>query len=127
MRPTLQGQRIGARITVNVNAQFQPIRRTKSLFRREPRPMPATVKDLSVSGAKVQSGRSSLEVRDRARLITGDGTALVIVRRIEPVDRDVCHYGVEFVEIEPQLAVYVNQLCVGARATEIDWRWNIAH
>ena len=127
MRPTLQGQRIGARITVNVSAQFQPIRRNKSMFRRDPRPKPATITNLSVSGAQVESGSCGLEVRDRARLITGDGSALVIIRRVEQIDKDACRYGVEFVEVEPQLGVYINQLCVGARADEVDWRWTVAH
>jgi hypothetical protein len=126
MRPTIQGQRIGARVPVNVKTQFQPIRRTTSRFRRDPRPVPAVITDISVSGAKVEAARLNIEVRDRARLLTGDGAAIVIVRRIVPVDSEVCDYGVEFVEVDPQLKVFVNQLCVGARAEQIDWRWNIA-
>lgn len=65
-------------------------------------------------------------MRDRARIITDEGVAVVEIRRVERIDRKRVSYGVRFLAVDPDLTVRFNQAAVGGRGDEIDWRWSTA-
>lgn len=126
MVTTDANRRIGARKPVELDIKLQVVPAKKSRLRRDPRPVKATMTNLSVTGAEVESVPLDLEVRDRARIVTEDGVALVEVRRVEPIGRKQVSYGLLFLEIDGALATRLNQLTVGAERGELDWRWSNA-
>jgi hypothetical protein len=126
MRSTIGNKRIGERTPVSLRARLQPMPRSSSFLKRNPKAQQVTITNISVSGAEVECRPFSLEIRDKARLEVPEGSAVVEIRRIEPVHRGRVRYGMQFLTIDPALVVVFNQLSAGLDTDEVDWRWSTA-
>ena len=100
----------------------------KRKWRSAPAPETGWVVDVSVTGAAIEAPRAEdLYLGQKVRIGLGDLLGIVIVRRAVPstVDR-MAHYGVEFLELDPDLADVLRSLLEEDRPAGLEDFWQRA-
>ena len=88
----------------------------------------AWIVDVSVTGAAIEAPRADdLFLGQRVRIALGDLLGTVVIRRAQPstVDR-MARYGVEFTDLEPELAAALRRLLEEDRPAGLEELWQRA-
>ena len=122
-------RRIGSRIAFDgARLGWRPVL-PRRLFHRAQRADSVTVADLSITGALVVGARDArVRVGTQVEIDVGGQRGIVEIRRIDAdTDPALAWYGVQFVDLQPELQQLINDTVASRRPGDILWRWNSAH